>query len=95
MPLIGPWAYRGLQLVMLGLVVHLLTTRYERFLQVNKCPYCKEDVPDGADLCPSCFKNLLTYQEIDFKAVLENAMVVFVLLLVVVFALVPYPVPAS
>lgn len=87
----SPWTYRGIQFFVLGLTAHFLTSEYERFLQVNKCPYCKADIPDGADLCPSCYRSLIGYQGIDFAGVIRTAGILFLVLLVCLFVLLPFP----
>ena len=88
----GLWTYRGLQLIMIGLLVHLLTFQYERFLQVNRCPFCKADVPDGADLCPSCFRSLTGVQGIDIESVISMAATLFLIFCTLLFGVaLPYP----
>lgn len=84
------WTYRGAQFFLVGLLIHLLCTTYERYLQVNKCPFCKAEVPDGADLCPSCYRSLLGYHGIDFAAILSSAVLLFLCLVVMIFVLIPH-----
>lgn len=84
------WTYRGAQLVLVGLLMHLICTVYQRFLQVNKCPFCKAEVPDGADLCPSCYRSLLGYHGIDFGAVISSAVLLFLCIVVTIFTLIPH-----
>lgn len=85
------WVYRGLQLLMIGLLVHLITTRYERYLQTDRCPFCKEEVPDGADLCPSCYRQLTGVTGIDLESVISTATLLFLMFCVTVFSLLPFP----
>jgi len=54
--------FKGLKLILLGLTVLLLSYRYDRYLQTNKCPYCKSDVPDEADICPNCYRSQFQYE---------------------------------
>lgn len=88
---IDPWVYRGLQMIAIGLTIHLLSSQYARFLTENKCPFCKADVPDGADLCPACYRNLTGYTGIDLGAIFRVAFTLMLVILVVFFVLVPYP----
>ncbi len=84
------WIYRGAQLLLVGLLLHLVLSMYGRYLQVNKCPFCKADVPDGADLCPSCYRSLLGYHGIDAMAVFSTALVLFLCIAVTIFVLIPH-----
>lgn len=84
------WMYRGAQFVLVGLMMHLIARMYDRYLQVNKCPFCKAEVPDGADLCPSCYRSLLGYHGIDVMAVISTAVLLFLCLVVAIFTLIPH-----
>lgn len=84
------WVYRGMQLILVGLMIQLLALLYRRYLEVDNCPFCKAEVPEGADLCPSCFRSLVGYQGIDMMTILQGAVLLFLCFVVVVFSLIPH-----
>jgi len=87
---IKPESIRGLRLVLLGLMVLLLSYKYDRYLQTNKCPHCNADVPDEADICPSCYKSLFQYEGITCGQTVSLAFTLFLLLVIVLVVFIPY-----
>ena len=87
---IQPEMIRGLRLIVLGLSVLLLSYKYDRYLQVNKCPHCKADVPDEADICPSCYKSQFQYEGITLMQTVSVAFTLFLLMVVGIVVLVPF-----
>ena len=84
-----PEAVRGMRLILVGLTILLLSYKYDRYLQTNKCPHCKADVPDEADICPNCYKSQFQYEGVSCgQAVGYAATIMFFML--VIFALVVF-----
>ncbi len=88
-PDVAPESLRGLRLILIGMTILLLSYKYDRYLQTNKCPHCKADVPDEADICPSCYRSQFQYEGITCGQTLSVAFTLFLLMVVAVVAFVP------
>jgi len=86
---IHPESIRGLRLILLGLTILLLSYKYDRYLQTNRCPHCNAEVPDEADICPSCYKSLFQYEGITCSQTVAVAFTLFMLLIISAFVLIP------
>ncbi len=80
---------RGLRIVVLGLILMYLSHKYHSYLESHRCPYCKAEVPDGADICPACYRSQLQVEGLSILKVLGVAfsILVFLCAMVVVFLL--------
>lgn len=87
---IHPESIRGLRLILLGLTILLLSYKYDRYLQTNRCPHCNSEVPDEADICPSCYKSLFQYEGITCGQTITVAATLFLLMIVSAFVLIPW-----
>lgn len=81
--------FKGLKLILVGLAVLWVSYKYERYLQTNKCPYCKADVPDEADICPSCYRSQFQYEGVSCSQAVGVASVVMLFILILVALVLP------
>lgn len=88
--MIHPEMIRGLRLILLGLTILFLSYKYDRYLQVNKCPYCKADVSDEADICPNCYKSQFQYEGITCGQTVSVAFILFLLMVIGLAVFIPF-----
>ncbi len=87
---IQPEHIRGMRLILLGLTILFLSFKYDRYLQTNRCPHCRGEVPDEADICPYCYKSLLQYEGITCGQTLIVAFMLMLGLVISAVVLIPF-----